>query len=152
MKLNLTEGIRLRQSPYLAFPGLESSATLPRMIENPGWRSPAAIGTGSTAASPPHFPLLLQLRDHLRVGRVAVYCDDPRPRMTGSLQGFLEELLGRSCVTLSGKPKVDCSARGIDGTIQVPPIPTLANVGFVDPPGAVGRLSSRRHLLFSSGA
>jgi len=29
-------------------------------------------------------------------------------------------------------------AGGIDGTIQVPPAPTLANVVFVDPPGAVG--------------
>ena len=58
--------------------------------------------------------------------------------MTGSLQGFLEEPLGRSCVTLSGKPKVDRGAGGIYGTIQVPPVPTLADVGFVDPPGAVG--------------
>ena len=59
--------------------------------------------------------------------------------MTGSLQGFLEEPLGRSCVTLSGKPKVDRGAGGIYGTIQVPPVPALADVGFVDPPGAVGR-------------
>src|SRR6476659_335255 len=27
--------------------------------------------------------------------------------MTRSLQGFPEELLGRSCISLSGKPKVD---------------------------------------------
>jgi hypothetical protein len=59
--------------------------------------------------------------------------------MTRSLQGSLEELLGRSRVSDSGKPKVDRGAGGIDGTIQVPPAPTLANVRFVDPPGAVGR-------------
>jgi hypothetical protein len=58
--------------------------------------------------------------------------------MTRSLQGFLEELLGCRRVSLSGKPKVDRGTAGIDGTIQVPPPPTLANVGFVDPPGAVG--------------
>jgi len=58
--------------------------------------------------------------------------------MTRSLQGFLEELLGRSCVSDSGKPKVDRGAGGIDSTIQVPPTPTLTNVGFVDSPGAVG--------------
>ena len=58
--------------------------------------------------------------------------------MTRSLQGFLEELLGRSRVSLSGKPEVDRGAGGIDGTIQVPPTPTLANVRFVYPPGAVG--------------
>jgi hypothetical protein len=74
---------------------------------------------------------------HLGVRRVAVYCDDPRPGMTRSLQGFLEELLGRSPVSLSGKPKVDRGSGGINGTIQVPPAPTLANVRFVDPPGAV---------------
>jgi hypothetical protein len=56
--------------------------------------------------------------------------------MTRSLQGFLEEMLGRSRVSLSGKPEVDRGAGGIDGTIQVPPGPKLANVGFVDPPGA----------------
>ena len=61
------------------------------------------------------------------------------PGMTGSLQGFLEEPLGRSRVTLSGKPKVDRGAGGIYGTIQVPSVPALADVGFVDPPGAVGR-------------
>jgi hypothetical protein len=60
--------------------------------------------------------------------------------MTRSLQGFLEELLGRSRVTLSGKPKVDRGASGIDGTIQVSPVPALADIRFVDPPGAVGRL------------
>ena len=58
--------------------------------------------------------------------------------MTRSLQGFLEELLGCSRVSLSGKPEVDRGAGGIDGTIQVPPTPTLANVRFVYPPGAVG--------------
>jgi len=60
--------------------------------------------------------------------------------MTRSLQGFLEEVLGRSRVSLSGKPEVDRGAGGIDGTIQVPPAPTLANVGFIDPPRAVGWL------------
>ncbi len=59
--------------------------------------------------------------------------------MTGSLQGFLKESLDSSRATLGGEPKVDCGAAGIDGTIEVPPLPTLANVGFVDPPGAVGR-------------
>jgi len=59
--------------------------------------------------------------------------------VTGSLQGFLEELLGRSGVTLRGKPKVDCGACGIDGPIQVPPVPALANVRFIDPPRTVGR-------------
>ena len=58
--------------------------------------------------------------------------------MTRSLQGFLEELLGRSRVSFSGKPEVDRGTGGIDGTIQVPPTPTLANVRFVYPPGAVG--------------
>jgi len=58
--------------------------------------------------------------------------------MTWSLQGFLEELLGRSRVSLSGKPEVNRGAGGIYGTIQVPPAPSLANVRFVDPPGAVG--------------
>ena len=58
--------------------------------------------------------------------------------MTRSLQGFLKELLGCDRVSLSGKPKVDCGAAGIDGTIEVPPASALANVCFVNPPGAVG--------------
>ena len=58
--------------------------------------------------------------------------------MTRSLQGPLEELLGRSRVSLSGKPGIDRGAGGINGTTQVPLVPTLANVRFVDPPGAVG--------------
>ena len=57
--------------------------------------------------------------------------------MTRSLQGPLEELLCRR-VSPSGKPEIDRGAGGIDGTIQVPPVPTLANVRFVDPPGTVG--------------
>ncbi len=44
--------------------------------------------------------------------------------MTRSLQGFLEELLGRSRVSLSGEPEVHRGAGGINGTIQVPPAPT----------------------------
>ena len=64
--------------------------------------------------------------------------------MTGSLQGFLEEPLGGSRVSLSGKPEVDRGAGRINGTIQIPPVPTLANVRFVDPPGAVGWLVSVR--------
>jgi len=36
--------------------------------------------------------------------------------MTGRLQGFLEELLGSSRISLSGKPEVDRGAGGIDGT------------------------------------
>jgi hypothetical protein len=71
--------------------------------------------------------------------------------MTGSPQGFLEELLGRSRVSLSGKPKVDRGARGIDGTIQVSPVPALANVGFVDPPGAVGRFQFAPSSLVQFG-
>jgi hypothetical protein len=51
--------------------------------------------------------------------------------MTRSLQGFLEKLLGRSRISLSGKPKIDRGAGGIDGTIEVPPAPTLAYVRFV---------------------
>jgi hypothetical protein len=58
--------------------------------------------------------------------------------MARSPQGPLEELLGRSRISLSGKPEVDRGASGIDGTIQIPPVPTLANVRFVNPPGAVG--------------
>jgi len=58
--------------------------------------------------------------------------------MARGLQGSLEKLLGRSRVSLSGKPEVDRGAGGIDGTIQVTPASTLANVRFVDPPGAVG--------------
>ena len=61
--------------------------------------------------------------------------------MTRSLQGFLEELLGCSRVSLSGKPEVDRGAGGIDGTIQVPPTPTLANDTF--------RLPSRSRWLVS---
>src|SRR5215469_7732541 len=59
--------------------------------------------------------------------------------MTGSLQGLLKELLGRSRITFGGKPKVDGGTGGIDGTIQVSPVPALANIRFVDSPRAVGR-------------
>ena len=69
--------------------------------------------------------------------------------MTRSLQGFLEELLGRSRVSLSRKPEVDCGAAGIDRTIQVPPVSALANVRFVDPPGAVGPVSVRAGIFCS---
>jgi hypothetical protein len=59
--------------------------------------------------------------------------------MTRSLQGFLEELLGRSRVSLSGKPEVDRGAGGIDVPIRKrePQIPTdRANndLGFEAPP------------------
>ena len=72
--------------------------------------------------------------------------------MTRSTQGFLEELLGSSRVSLSGKPKVDRGASGIDGTIQVSPVPALANVRFVDPPGAVGRFEFAPASLVQFGS
>src|SRR5690349_1812434 len=64
--------------------------------------------------------------------------------MTRSLQGFLEELLGRRRVAFSGKPKVDRGTAGIDGTIQVPPASTLANVRFVDSQEPLVGFNSRR--------
>jgi hypothetical protein len=45
--------------------------------------------------------------------------------MTRHLQSFLEELLGRSRVALAENQESDRGACGIDGTIQVPPPPTL---------------------------
>jgi hypothetical protein len=57
--------------------------------------------------------------------------------MTRSQQGFIEELLGCSHVSLSGKPKIDCGVAGVDGMIEAPTAATLANVHFVDPPGPV---------------
>src|SRR5207245_11636130 len=92
---------------------------------------------GSTAASPAQFTVLLGVRDAVVVSRVAVHCDDPGRGMARRVQGVLEELLGRSRVSLSRKPEVDRGAGGIHGTIQVPPVPALANVRFVDPPGTV---------------
>ena len=72
--------------------------------------------------------------------------------MTGSLQGFLEELLGRSRVSLSRKPEVDRGAAGIDGTIQVRQLPPwLMYVSSTLQEPLVG-FNSGRHLLFSSGA
>jgi hypothetical protein len=59
--------------------------------------------------------------------------------MTGRPQGFLEELFGRNRVPLSRKPKVDRSASGIRRTIQVSPVPAVADIRLVDPPGAIGR-------------
>src|SRR5260221_8380805 len=92
---------------------------------------------GSTTALAPQFPLLLQVLDNLRVRRVAVYSDDPRPGVTRILQGSLEKLLGRCRVSSREKPEVDRGAGGIDGTVQVAPVPPLANVRFVAPPRAV---------------
>ena len=47
---------------------------------------------------------------------------------------------------------VDRGPAGIDGTIQVSPVATLANVSFVHPPVTVGGFQSWRHCLLSSGA
>ena len=57
--------------------------------------SPCVACTPGSTASPPQFPLLLQFSNHLRVRRVAVHCDDPRPRVAGGLQGYLEEPMRR---------------------------------------------------------
>jgi hypothetical protein len=72
--------------------------------------------------------------------------------MTRSLQGFLKEQLGCDRVSLSGKPEVDRGAAGIDGTIEAPPVPTLASVLSSTLQEPLVGFSSRRHLLFSSGA
>jgi hypothetical protein len=106
------------------------------------------IRAGSTAAPAPPFPFLLQLRDHLRVGWVAVHGDHPRAGMTGNLRGFLKESLGRSRVTLGGKPKVDCGTGGIDGTIQISPVPALANI-FRRPSRSHWPVSVRAGIFYS---
>jgi len=73
--------------------------------------------------------------------------------MTWSLQGFLEELLGRSRVSLSGKPEVNRGAGGILRQRyryrQLPAWQMYVSSTLQEP--LVG-FNSRRHLLFSSGA
>ena len=52
------------------------------------------VRTGTAAAPPAEFALLLQFCHDLGVRRVAVDVDHPGPRMTRSKQGILEETLG----------------------------------------------------------
>jgi hypothetical protein len=49
-----------------------------------------------------------------------------------------QELFGCSRPPLGAKPKIDRSAGGIHSTIQVPPVPALADIGLIDPPRAIG--------------
>jgi len=98
------------------------------------------VGTGATATAPAQFSCRLQFRDHLGVGRVAVHIDDPGARVARSTQGSLEEALRGSRVTVGGEQKIDRSAGGIDGTVQVNPLALHPNVGLIHPPGAIGGL------------
>src|SRR5215510_10749386 len=52
------------------------------------------VRTGTAAAPPAEFALLLQFCHDLGIRRVAVDVDHPGPRMTRSKQGILEETLG----------------------------------------------------------
>jgi len=81
------------------------------------------VGTCSTVAPTPQFPRLPQFRDYSRVGRVAVHIDDAWAGMPRSPQGFLEEALGRSRIPLLGKPKIDGRTCGIDGPVEISPLP-----------------------------
>jgi hypothetical protein len=75
------------------------------------------VWTRAASAATPQFPLLLQFRDHLRVGRIAVSIDYPRTGMTPRLQGFLEEALRCGRIPVCRKREIDCGACGIDRSI-----------------------------------
>jgi hypothetical protein len=67
-------------------------------------------------------------------------------------KALLEEALCGGCIPLRRKPKIDSCARRIDGPVEVAPVSTLTNVGFVNPQEPLVGFNSRRHLLLSSGA
>ena len=56
------------------------------------------VADGSTATPPTEFAGLLQLCDDLRIGRVSIHIDHPRPGMARRTQCLLEEAFGRSRV------------------------------------------------------
>src|SRR5215467_9521289 len=90
--------------------------------------------------SPAQSPLPLQLCNYLRIRWIAVHIDDTGPPVARSTQQFLKEALGRIRVTVSRKQEINSSPAAIDGTVQVGPFASHANVGLIHPPGAVGGL------------
>ncbi len=109
------------------------------------------VRTGATGTPPAQFPLRLQLRDHLGVGRVPVHGDDPGPRVARNTRVVLEEARRSSRVTVSGQQKIDGGACGIDGAVQTSPLALNPNVRLIHPPGAVGRLQLPAAALVQLG-
>jgi hypothetical protein len=75
------------------------------------------IRASTTTAPTTKFALLLQFRDHLGIGRVAVDVDHPRARVTRSKQGVLEETLGGSGIPTCGKQEIDRSTGRVYGPV-----------------------------------
>src|SRR5215212_9651997 len=79
------------------------------------------IADGSTATPATEFAGLLQLCDDLRIRRVSIHIDHPRPGMARRTQCLLKEAFGRSRVPSGAQEEVDGRTCGIDRTVQIRP-------------------------------
>src|SRR5215469_2986109 len=128
-ELNLPNYVLFPQPPYFPLPDhrqdlitlnrsprpLKGSESLARV--HPPFDRPMVllhdvvqVGTGTAATPATELVLPLQFRDHLRIGRIAVYIDHARAGKTRSPQGSLEEDFGRSCIPQRRPPEA-CSSR-----------------------------------------
>src|SRR5687767_7998341 len=92
----------------------------------------------STAAPTAEFAALLQLCDYLGIRRVSVYIDHSWTRVIWRPQGFLEEPLCSSGIPSGRQQKINRGTCRIDSAIQIGPLASHSQVGFVCPPRPVG--------------
>src|SRR5438270_3209702 len=81
------------------------------------------VRTGATATTTAQFALLLQFRDNLGIGGIAVHVDDPGARVTDSSQGLPEKALGGSSIPSGCQQEIDRGTGGIHSAVQVGPLP-----------------------------
>jgi hypothetical protein len=75
------------------------------------------VGNRAAAAPPSENAIAFQLSNGNRIGRIPIHVDDPRPGVTGRLQGLSEKATRRFQIPRGGEQEIDGSAGRIDGPI-----------------------------------
>jgi len=91
----------------------------------------------SAAAVAPQFAGSLQIRNYLRVRRMSVDVDYPRSDLASARQSPSKEVFGGHRIAVRREHEVDRIALGIDGAVQISPVPRDSNIRLIHPPRAV---------------
>src|SRR5512133_2880475 len=75
---------------------------------------------------------LFQIRHRGWVRRVPIDINDARLDAAGLCDGKLENALCGNEVAVWREQEIDCVPGGVDGPIQIGPLASHANVGFID--------------------
>lgn len=87
-----------------------------------------------------------------RIGGILVDRDSPRIDCMCLRQGFPEEALGSSRITLTRQQKVNRLSGRIDGTVEINPLALYTNVSLIHTSGAVRRTQMRTNPLVEFGS